>query len=186
MTATRTLTLHFVRHGETDWNAERRIQGQLAHVGLSALGHEQAAAAAEKLAACGAAALYASDLDRTMQTAAPIAACLGLEVVREPALRERNFGELQGRLYSEVNDIVHEWWLRHDEQFPGGETNRQMYDRVARFLDALRADPPCDCIVLVTHGGTINCALTYLAGIAIDSMEWRRVPNCSVHTVELQ
>src|SRR6185436_10822987 len=93
MITTRTLTLHFVRHGETDWNAERRIQGQLAHVGLSELGHEQARAVAEELAGCGAGALYASDLSRTMQTAQPIAERLGLEIVQEPALRERHFGE---------------------------------------------------------------------------------------------
>jgi probable phosphoglycerate mutase len=177
------LTLHFVRHGETDFNAERRIQGQMPEVGLSARGIEQAVAVAEELAACGAGALYASDLGRTMQTAEPIARRLGLEIIPEPALREKHFGVLQGRLYSEVDTIVNGWWTRHDELFEGGESNRQMYERVAGFLDGLRAAPPCDCIVLVTHGGTINCALTYLDGIAIEAMEWRRLANCSVHTV---
>jgi len=185
VTATRTLVLHFVRHGETAWNAERRIQGQLAHVALNEEGRQQALEAAEQLAGCGAGALYASDLTRTIQTAEPIARRLGLEIIPEPALRERHFGELQGRLYADVHDVFDGWWLRHDERFPGGETNRQMYERVARFLDLLRADPSGDCIILVTHGGPVNCALTYLAGVPIDAMEWRRVPNCSVHTVEV-
>jgi probable phosphoglycerate mutase len=177
------LTLHFVRHGETDFNAERRIQGQMKEVSLSARGREQAAAVAKDLIGCGATVLYASDLNRTMQTAAPIAQALGLEIIKEPALRERNFGIIQGRLYDEVAEIMHEWWTRHDEEIEGGETNRQMYARVAAFLDALRAAPPSQNIVLVSHGGTINMALAYLAGISIEDMQWQRVANCAVTTV---
>jgi probable phosphoglycerate mutase len=118
-----------------------------------------------------------------MQTATPIARALGLEIVKEPALRERNFGVLQGRLYSEVEDVMREWWTRHDEEIEGGETNRQMYTRIAAFLDALRATPPSQNIVLVSHGGTINMALAYLAGIPLEKMEWQRVANCAVTTV---
>jgi broad specificity phosphatase PhoE len=78
---------------------------------------------------------------------------------------------------------MREWWTRHDEEIEGGETNRQMYTRIAAFLDALRADPPADSILLVSHGGTINMALGHLAGQTIESMEWRRVTNCEVTTV---
>lgn len=177
------LTLHFVRHGETDFNGERRIQGQMMEVGLSVRGHEQAAAVAEELTLCGATALYSSDLLRTMQTAAPIAQKLGLEIVREPALRERHFGVLQGRLYSEVEDVMRDWWTRHDEEIDGGETNRQMYARIAGFLDGLRAAPPAENIVLVSHGGTINMALAYVAGLTLEEMAWQRMPNCTVTTV---
>jgi probable phosphoglycerate mutase len=178
-----TLSLHFVRHGETDFNAERRIQGQMMGVSLSPLGQEQAAAVAEQLNGCGAKSLYSSDLMRALQTATPIARALGLEILPEPALRERNFGVLQGRLYNEVEEIMHEWWKRQDEEIEGGETNRQMFARVATFLDALRADPPASSIVLVSHGGTINMALAHLAGFTVDSMQWRRVTNCEVTTV---
>lgn len=177
------LTLHFVRHGETDFNAERRIQGQMTEVGLSVRGHEQAAAVAEELRGCGAKALYASDLGRTMQTAAPIARILGLAIIEEPALRERNFGVLQGRLYSEVEEVMREWWTRHDQEIEGGETNREMYARVAVFLDKLRAEPPAENIVLVSHGGTINMALAYLAGLKLEEMQWQRMPNCTVTTI---
>jgi probable phosphoglycerate mutase len=183
MGANGNLTLHFVRHGETDFNAERRIQGQLMEVGLSALGREQAAAVAKELDGCGAKALYSSDLSRAMQTAAPIARALGLEILPEPALRERNFGVAQGRLFADVEELMREWWKRHDEEIEGGETNRQMYRRVAAFLEALRRAPPADNIVLVSHGGTINMALAYLAGISIEDMQWQRVGNCAVTTV---
>jgi probable phosphoglycerate mutase len=179
------ITLRFVRHGETDYNAERRIQGQMMTVGLSTLGHQQAAAIAEELRGCGATALYSSDLLRAMQTARPIAAALNLEIIPEPALRERNFGVIQGRLYSEAEEIMREWWTRPDEEIEGGETNRAMFARVATFLDALIAAPPADDIILVTHGGTMNMATAHLAGLDIERMEWQRIANTAVTVVEV-
>jgi probable phosphoglycerate mutase len=183
MTNNGTLTLHFVRHGETDFNAERRIQGQMMEVGLSALGHEQAAAVALELKSCGATALYSSDLLRAMQTAEPIARELGLEIIQHPALRERNFGVLQGKLYSEAEAVMREWWTRPDEEIEGGETNREMFQRIVRFLEGLRASPPADEVLLVTHGGTINMALAHLADRSIEEMEWQRLSNCCVTSV---
>lgn len=179
------LTLHLVRHGETTFNAERRMQGQMHEVPLSARGIEQAREIAATLRTCPAGAIYSSDLLRAMQTAEAIASVLELPVQPEPALREKHFGHVQGLLYADIAEQVHEWWLRHDDRIEGGETNREMYQRVRVFLDRLRASPPCDEVILVCHGGTLNMALACLAGTPIEAMEWRRFENCAVETVRV-
>ena len=94
-------TLHFVRHGETDWNREGRIQG-VADVPLSALGREQAQELAASLATRPIGALYSSDLRRALETAMPLAERLGLRAHTAPALRERDFGVNEGRMAAEV------------------------------------------------------------------------------------
>jgi probable phosphoglycerate mutase len=181
-----TLVLHIVRHGETDFNAERRIQGQMQEVALSERGREQARVIAEELAeSTRASAIIASDLDRTMQTAAIIGERLRLPVTPEPALRERHFGVVQGQLYADVADQVEGWWADPDHRVDGGESNREMYERVAAYLRGLVADPPGPELILVTHGGTMNMAVAWLAGASVDAHEWVRFGNCDVRTVEV-
>ena len=94
-------TLHFVRHGETDWNREGRIQG-VADVPLSALGREQAQELAASLATRPIGALYSSDLRRALETAKPLGERLGVRAHTAPALRERDFGVNEGRMAAEV------------------------------------------------------------------------------------
>jgi len=179
-----TIVLHFVRHGETPYNAERRIQGQMHDVPLSDRGREQAREIADELARIAKPELIiSSDLLRAMQTAEIIAERLALPVTPEPALRERHFGIAQGQLYADVAELVQEWWKRHDYRIDGGETNREMYARVAAYLGRLRAGPPARELVLVAHGGTVNMALACLAGIPLDEMEWERLENCAIRTV---
>jgi probable phosphoglycerate mutase len=139
-TAAATLTLHFVRHGETLWNRERRMQGQLYEVPLSDLGREQAREIASSLASVPAQALYSSDLLRTLETARAISEATGLPVIEEPALRERHFGVLQGRLYGDMLEEVEHAWRNPDVRPEGGESWRDVYDRAAGFLERLRAE----------------------------------------------
>ncbi len=139
---TATLTLHFVRHGETLWNRERRMQGQRYEVPLSELGREQAREVAASLASVPAQALYASDLLRTLETARAISDSTGLPVIEEPALRERHFGVLQGRLYGDMLEEVEHAWRNPDVRPEGGESWRDVYERAARFLEHLRTDAP--------------------------------------------
>jgi probable phosphoglycerate mutase len=176
------LVLHIVRHGETPWNSERRIQGQQHDVPLSENGREQARAIAEELASTAASMIIASDLDRTMETARIIGVRLGLGVTPEPALRERHFGIVQGRLYEEVAQLVDGWWRSPDHRVEGGESNREMFERVARYLRALVAAPPASEIIVVTHGGTMNMALAWLSGAPVDGYEWQRFGNCDLRT----
>jgi broad specificity phosphatase PhoE len=95
------LHLMLVRHGESEWNAQRRYQGQ-SDVPLSALGRRQAELIAERLAGGKIDAVYASDLARAWETARPIAEKNGLKVISEPRLRELKFGVLEGLTFDEA------------------------------------------------------------------------------------
>jgi probable phosphoglycerate mutase len=183
------LTLHLVRHGQTVWNVERRIQGQTHDVPLTEEGIAQARAAAAGLAGIGAPLVLTSDLLRALQTAEIIAAATGAKLRREPALRERHMGILQGntaedarRHYGErLNDL----WSDPDVRFDGGESWRDVYARVAAFFHSLCASPPAPELVLVTHGGTLNVINAVLAGEPVERLAWERIDNCAVRTVSL-
>ena len=181
--------LHFVRHGETEWNREQRVQG-VADVPLSAIGREQAQALAASLAERPIRAIYASDLRRALETAEPLAARLGLPVLPTPALRERNFGVNEGRLAAEVaaelGKEVGTAWHGPDERHPDGESIREVFGRVAAFLDELLDDPPAGEVVLVTSGGPIRVGTAHLARETVETVVWRAVENCSVTTVEVE
>ncbi|MHB8378161.1 MAG: histidine phosphatase family protein, partial [Dehalococcoidia bacterium] len=154
-------------------------------VPLSDLGREQVREIAAALADTCAAAVYSSDLLRALDTARPIADRLRLPLVEEPALRERDFGVLQGRLYADVLDELRTAWSDPDSRPHGAESWRDVYARVARFLDRLRAAPPGCELILVTHGGTLNVAAACLAGTRVEDMQWQQIDNCAVITLPL-
>jgi broad specificity phosphatase PhoE len=180
------ITLHFIRHGETTWNVERRFQGQ-SDVPLTLRGREQAEELAASLADRPIGAIYSSDLSRALETARPLAVRLGLELVLEPRLRERNFGWAEGRTDDEVDlRYPRSWWGDPDGRIPGGESRRDVWSRVAPFLDELLTHPPATEIALVTHGGTIRVATGYLAQENLETLEWRDYAHISVTTVEVE
>jgi probable phosphoglycerate mutase len=158
MTATR---LCLVRHGETAWNAERRIQGQL-DVPLSAVGHAQARAAANWLAREDFAAIYSSDLSRALHTAEASAHLLKLPIRKEVALRERHYGVLQTLTYAEFerrHPNAYARFLAREEAFAlpgGGESLRRFADRVQACLDDIVAAHPGRRVLVVTHGGVLD------------------------------
>ena len=186
MTATmRTLTLHFVRHGETPGNAERRFQKP--DVPLSDTGRAQAIAVAQTLATTTHPdAILASDYARTMQTAAAIGERLGLPVTEEPALRERNFGYARGQLYTDIGEATIALWRDPHFRIAEGESWADVHERVARFLESLRSAPPARELILVTHGGSMSVALDYLAGKPIDTFVITPLENCALRTVVLE
>jgi broad specificity phosphatase PhoE len=177
--------LHFVRHGQSTWNAEGRVQGQAPHVPLTPAGRLQAQAAAQRLRGCAARHVYSSDLLRALQTAAPIARALGVTAVPEPALREQSLGSLEGRLASELSaqatpDGEHITSVR----WGGGESIADVHRRVSVFLRELLASPDRPGIVLVTHAEIIRIASACLRGLGPHQVTWFEVPNGSVITVE--
>ena len=153
-------TLLLIRHGETAWNAEHRIQGQL-DIPLSPLGILQAAQLAECLASEPIDAVYSSELSRAWLTAAPVAAQLGLDVTAEPRLRERSFGIFEGLTLDEIATrypVEFAQWRARDAAWRprGGETGRQLIDRVLAAVTEIAARHSGRTVVLVSHGGVLD------------------------------
>lgn len=154
--------LVLVRHGESHWNAEGRIQGQ-ACAGLSDRGHDQAAALAARIAeAWPAAHVVTSDLPRCIETTAPIVVALERVPREDPRLRERSFGDWSGRLRAEVAAMDAQRWARWGAGDDGviaevgGESATQLADRVEPALwELLDTTPDGGVTVAVTHGGPI-------------------------------
>lgn len=153
--------LVLVRHGQSLWNQQRRIQGQSGE-GLTPRGHEQAERTATWVATTHPrAAVVSSDLVRCRQTADPIAAALGVEVTTDPRVRERSFGRWEGRSLDEVAtedpDIWHRWRGGTDVvREVGGESGRDLTDRVLPALrDHVASVDPDGVVVVVTHGGPV-------------------------------
>ncbi|PIM99844.1 Phosphoglycerate mutase [Handroanthus impetiginosus] len=152
-----------IRHGETEWNADRRIQGHL-DVDLNDVGRQQAVAVADRLSRePKISAVYSSDLKRAFDTAEIIAKSCGvLEVTKEPDLRERHLGELQGVVFHEtakVNPEAHKAFTsdRDDQEIPGGgESWIQLYQRCTSALQRIAKKHIGERVVIVSHGGTIR------------------------------
>ena len=179
----RPLTLLLVRHGQSEWNASGRMQGQTPHVPLTALGHAQAHTAAAELARLRPKALISSDLLRAVETAEHCARATGLTVVTSPTLREQGYGELEGMPSRDLWDVVD--WTDPHWSAPGGESLAELHARVEAFLKHLGAEPPADVIALVTHGDTIRAAQAVVAGLGPDAMPAVTPHNGSVTRLEL-
>ena len=177
-----------VRHGETDWNAEGRAQGQM-HVPLNDKGLAQAHAIAARLRPMRFTAAYASDLRRVTQTAEPIMRGRDVPLVTLPALRERGFGEWEGLTFTEMEARFPERYAAlfsgDDSSAPGGESERQLYERVAAGVDRLREQHGGDDgnLLVVAHGGSLCAAIVRLLGLPSGSMERFSFGNCGLSIV---
>ncbi|XP_015953303.1 phosphoglycerate mutase-like protein 4 isoform X1 [Arachis duranensis] len=152
-----------VRHGETAWNADGRIQGHL-DVELNEAGRQQAAAVADRLSREPKISfIYSSDLQRAYETAQIIASrCGGLEVIKDSDLRERHLGDLQGLIYREAaktHPIAHKAFSsrNEDQEIPGGgESIAQLFQRCTSALQRIGRKHKGERVVVVTHGGFIR------------------------------
>src|SRR5688572_13452490 len=137
------MILYCVRHGESAFNAEGRIQGQT-NVPLSELGRRQSQAVAAALGRLPIEAVFSSPLERALETARPVAEALGLTVRIDERLMEINAGIFQGKVWNEIQ-AAHpreaQRWLAHDPDFviPGGESRRSLMTRGRAALEAIRA-----------------------------------------------
>jgi broad specificity phosphatase PhoE len=176
------------RHGNTDWNANGRVQGQ-ADVPLNQLGVRQAAEAAQLLLRLGPTAIVTSDLRRAADTAAALAAVTGLPVRSDPRLRERHFGAWQGMSMADVARTRPEeharWRAGADEVGDGIETLDDLGKRVADALqDAADLGPPGGTVVVATHGAAARQGVGQLLGWPLAQLRTLRpVQNC--HWIEL-
>jgi 2,3-bisphosphoglycerate-dependent phosphoglycerate mutase len=181
-----------VRHGETNWNAGGIAQGHCDLARLTPRGVRQAWRVVGRLCDHPICALYASDLHRAMETAAPLAAVLGLAVIRDPRLRERCLGDLEGTDAAAIGPAVSGLRAHRvadpDAAPPGGESLRNLYDRAAAFADDLAAGRlpglagavPGGDVAVVAHGGTLRVLTAYLSGIPVEQMRWEPLANGTI------
>jgi probable phosphoglycerate mutase len=165
------MLLYLVRHGQSLFNAERRIQGQF-DVHLSPFGLRQSAALAAAFRSLPIEAIYASPLTRAMQTAEPIADALHLPITTDDRLKEINAGVFQGVLWSEIEEHSPDLavrWREQDPDFeiPGGESRRALAERGRAAFDAIHATGHRQAII-VAHGGVLAGALKSLLGIPME------------------
>jgi 2,3-bisphosphoglycerate-dependent phosphoglycerate mutase len=190
-----------VRHGESTWNVAGLAQGHCDTARLTRRGVRQAWGVVGQLGDRPIGALFASDLHRAMATAAPLASVLGLDIARDPRLRERCLGDLEGSATTAVTPAVSGISANRvvdpDARPPGGESLRDFYRRVAGFvtdlaeqrLPGLSRSPSLglSCgpdeakeVVIVAHGGTLRMLSACLRGVPVERMAWEPLDNACI------
>jgi len=182
MQATRIIA---IRHGETAWNIDTRIQGHL-DVALNALGLWQAERVAQALIDEPLAAIYASDLLRAWQTAQAIAKVAGCPLNAREGLRERGFGEFEGKTYAEIEatwpDLSLQWRKREPLWAPpGGESLATMRERVLHTVNELATRHIGEQIVLVAHGGVMDILYRLATGQALQAPRAWHLGNAAIN-----
>ena len=178
-------SLLLARHGETDWNLERRWQGH-AESDLTAHGREQARALGERLRGRGIAAIYSSDLRRARDTAGIVGAGLGLPVELDEGLREVDVGEWSGLTTGEIEERFPDGAARRRAGGTGwerGESVEAMSARIAAALVEIAAAHEGETVLVVTHGGPIR-EVRRAAGLTSEG--WHHVGNCEVDEVAVR
>jgi probable phosphoglycerate mutase len=175
-----------VRHGHTPTTG-KLLPGRAPGLHLSETGQAQAKAVGERLAAVPKiAAIYASPLERTRETAAPLAAALGMKVKTDKGLLEVDIGEWTGMDFKTVRKAP-EWKIVHQYpsgfRFPGGESFVEMQTRMVSTLERLRAAHPGETIVAVSHADTIKAAVAHALGTHLDLFQRIVISPCSVSAV---
>jgi probable phosphomutase (TIGR03848 family) len=177
--------LLLIRHGTNDW-VQGRLAGWTPGVHLNDDGRRQAAALSARLAALPIDAMYASPLERTVETAQAIAGPRGMPLRLVEGLGEVKYGEWQGAELKEL--YKHELWpgvqfYPSGTRFPGGETLGEAQMRMVSTLDTLRAQHPKGVIAVVSHADIIKLALAYYIGMHIDLFQRLEISPCSVSAV---
>lgn len=188
-----TTTILLIRHGETAWNAERRLQGHL-DIALNAEGERQAAALGAALAGEQIDLVISSDLARARQTAEAILRARGASdasrVQLDPQLRERCYGGFEGLLYSEIATRFPlefaAWQARNvDAVLPSGknqgETFRSFFERATKAILGHAARHPGQTLALVAHGGVLECAYRAALGLPLETPRDFKVHNASIN-----
>jgi broad specificity phosphatase PhoE len=180
--------LLLVRHGQSTWNSEHRIQGQL-DPPLSQEGRKQADRLAQRLTGRRLAGFYASDLRRAFETAQAIGGALGAHAEPMPGLREIYLGQWEGLRTEELAKRFPEVWARWTEEpdwdlVPGGEGSALFEARVSAALDAIFERHEQGDVLAVTHGGVIQVALHRVFGRPSRGLFAFKIQNASISVIE--
>lgn len=184
------LQVYLVRHGETQWNAERRIQGQ-SDSPLTEKGVQQAWQVAERARTLGITHVITSDLGRTQQTARIIADACGCDVMLEPRLRELDMGVLEKRPIDTLTE-TEEGWRRtlvngtEDGRIPEGESMQELSVRMHAALAECLKLPAGSRPLLVSHGIALGCLVSTILGLPAWAERRLRLRNCSISRVDYQ
>jgi len=179
-----TLKLCVVRHGETEWNAQGRVQGQL-DVPLSPVGLAQARAVAGVLGKEHFDAVYSSDLVRVRQPAEP----LKRELILDERLRERHYGVFQGMTYADAKEKLPEDYARFRAKDPefafrNGESLSRFNERALAFFSDLVEKRAGQAVLVFTHGGILEMLYRHATGRGISAPRDFEIPNAAINRLE--
>jgi len=177
-----------IRHGETEWNANHRVQGHTDSP-LNERGRNQARLLAERLASTKIHSFYSSDLDRAKETAGIVALPHGLPVLTDPRLRELDFGKWEGLKIEEVEamhpGMMKSWWKNPlDNHFPGTEKLTDLISRCEQIMESIINRHQEETVAVVSHGGTIRSIICTVLGIKHSEL-WRiYIDNTSISRID--
>ena len=178
-----------IRHGETDYNKKMRIAGRLPGVHLNQKGRQQAQALADRLASLPIKALYSSPLERTMETAEPLAHALKLEIIPMPGLLETDCGEWAGQSSRKLRRL--KIWQSVQQRpalfhFPGGEWIGECQHRMVEVIEALRLKHASqDVLACFSHADPIKQVLAYYLGLPLDHFQRLTIDTGSITALQV-
>lgn len=180
------LQLLLIRHATNDWVPDR-LAGWTPGVHLNDEGRAQASAVAQRLTGCRIDAVYASPLERAMETAAFVAMPHDLPVLPLQGVGELRLGELEGRSLKELSQ--HPLWgtVQHTPslvRLPGGESFTEMQARAVAAIEGLRESHPRDVVAVVSHGDVIKAILAHYGGLHLDMFQRLVVEPASISAVQ--
>lgn len=181
--------LYLVRHAESVWNAERKVQGTCPGILLSEQGRDQARLLGNRLKEVEAAAVYCSDAERAVETAR-LALGNGREITLMKELRELSLGEWEGRsiveLCEEEPSLINRWYREPTKvRVKGAEDIFSFRDRIVRTMESISKALNGGDAIIVTHGGVICAYLTHILGMSLDDLWSFSLPNASITTIIL-
>ena len=182
-------TLLLIHHGENEFVKQGRLPGRLPGIHLNEHGQEQAAALAESLKKLPIRAIYASPLERAVETAGPLAKALSLEIQLRPALLDTHVGEWEGQLVKKLRKLP--LWQQVQQKpsevrFPGGESFLELQERLVKEIDAIRAAHKAkDMVAVIFHCDPIKLVLAHYIGLPLDGFQKLGVAPGSVSVLML-
>ena len=182
-------TFLLIRHGETDYNKKMRIAGRLPGVHLNKKGRQQAKVLVDNLASLPIKALYASPLERTMETAAPLAVALQLDVIPMPGLLETDCGEWAGQSTRRLRRL--KIWQSVQQRpalfhFPGGEWIGECQHRMVEVIETLRLKHASqDVVACFSHADPIKQVVAYYLGLPLDNFQRLAIDTGSITALQV-
>ena len=181
--------IYIVRHGETDWNIEQKMQGHT-DIPLNTNGEKQAQAIAKDLKNIQLDIIYSSPLSRALDTATIINNHHKTKLITDNALRERQFGELEGKTYEEINAyhpslLFNASWNFPNYRPPGGESVNDIKTRVSAFAQNILKKNQGKSILIVSHGVTLRILIGTFIGVPPEQLTQLRIKNAALTVIEI-